>query len=141
MRDWAEGIASRNYGIKRQTDRRHLADLLGITFSVLMIGGVLLFYAWIRSQIVEIGYEEQRLQAEEKAILRDQTNLVLEEETLKNPGRIDDIARNMLGMTLVRANQLVAPQTMDSQANGSTVLAMARPALGSAEARKPAATN
>jgi cell division protein FtsL len=141
MRDWAGGIESRNYGIKRRTDRRNLTDLLRITLSVLMIGGVLLSYAWIRSQIVEMGYEEQSLQLQEKAILRVQNNLILEEETLKNPGRIDSIARNDLGMVLVRTNQLVAPQSRDSRAADSTTLAMVRPAQGPVESRKPSATN
>ncbi len=141
MKDWAGGIESRNYGIKRQTDRRNLTDLLKIISSVLIIGGVLLFYTWIRSQIVEIGYQEQSLQAQEKAILRVQNNLILEEETLKNPERIDAIARAELGMVLVRSNQLVAPQNQDTQAGGSTTLAMADPARSSAEPRKTSATN
>jgi cell division protein FtsL len=141
MRDWAGGIESRNYGIKRQTDRRNLIDLLSIIFSVLVIGGSLLSYAWSRSQIVEMGYEEQNLQAHEKTILRIQNNLILEEETLKNPERIDGIARNDLGMVLVRTNQLVAPRARDSQAGDSTTLAMVNPARSAAEPRKPSATN
>ena len=138
MRDWAGGIESRNYGIKRQTDRRNLTDLLRIIFSVLMIGGVLLFYAWIRSRTVEMGYEEQNLQTEERGVLRVQNNLILEEETLKNPERIDGIARNELGMVLVRTNQLVAPQLQDSKTGDSTALAMATPVQNAAEPRKGA---
>jgi cell division protein FtsL len=122
-------------------DRRNLTDLLRIIFSVLMIGGVLLSYAWIRSQIVEMGYEEQSLQAQEKAILRVHINLILEEETLKNPERIDRIARNDLGMVLVRTNQLVAPQVRDLQAGDSTTLAMVNPSASPADSRKPSATN
>jgi cell division protein FtsL len=124
MMDWAEDIESRNYGIKRRTDRRNLADLLRIIGSLLMVGCVLLFYAWVRSQIVDIGYEEQRLQIQEKAALRDQANLILEEQTLKNPERIDGIARNELGMVRLNTNQLVAPQTQDAQAD---TLAMVKP--------------
>jgi cell division protein FtsL len=137
MRDWVGGIELRNYGIRRQTDRRNLTDLLRITFSVLMIGGVLLFYAWIRSRTVEMGYEEQSLQTEERGVLRVQNNLILEEETLKNPGRIDGIARNELGMVPVRTNQLVAPQPQDSQVADSTALAMATVQIA-AETRKGA---
>jgi cell division protein FtsL len=140
MMDWAEEIESRNYGIKRKTDRRNLTDLLRIIASLLMIGGVFLFYAWVRSQIVEIGYEEQRLQTLEKDSLRTQANYILEEQTLKNPERIDGIARNELGMVLVRTNQLVAPQIQDAQAGESTAVAMAKPA-GIEGPRKPAATN
>jgi cell division protein FtsL len=140
MMDWAEEIESRNYGIKRKTDRRNLTDLLRIIGSLLMIGGVLLFYAWVRSRIVENGYEEQHLQAQEKASLRTQANYILEEQTLKNPERIDSIARNELGMVLVHTNQLVAPQIQDAQGGESTTLAMAKPA-GTEGPRKPSATN
>ena len=141
MMDLAGGIEARNYGIKRRTDRRNLADLLTITLSVLLIGGVLLFYAWTRSQIVDMGYEEQSLEAQERNILRLQNNLILEEETLKNPARIDSIARNDLGMVLVRTNQLVAPQLQDAQASGATDIAMANPAPAAVEPQKNPATN
>ena len=137
MMDWAEEIESRNYGIRRRTDRRNLTDLLRIIASLLVIGGVFLFYAWVRSQIVEIGYEEQSLQALEKASLRTQANYILEEQILKNPERIDSIARNELGMVLVLPNQLVAPQAQDQQ---TATLAMANE--NSKEGpRKPLATN
>jgi len=116
MMDWAGDIEARNYGIKRRTDRRNLVDLLRIIGSLLMVAGVLLFYAWVRSNIVDIGYEEQSLQAAEKSALRTQANYILEEQTLKNPQRIDGIARLELGMVLARTNQLVAPQIPDDQA-------------------------
>ena len=141
MMDWAGGIEARNYGIRRRTDRRNLADLLTITFSVLLIGGVLLLYAWTRSRIVDMGYEEQSLEAQERNILRLQNNLILEEETLKNPARIDSIARNDLGMVLVRTNQLVAPQLQDAQTPGATDIAMANPAPAAVETRKNPAIN
>jgi len=141
MMDWAGGIESRNYGIKRRTDRRNLVDLLTITLSVLLVGGVLLFYAWTRSRIVDMGYEGQSLEAQERSILRTQNNLILEEETLKNPARIDSIARNDLGMVLVRTNQLVAPQLQDAPASGSTDIAMANPAPAAVEPRRNPATN
>ena len=140
MMDWAEDIESRNYGIKRRTDRRNLVDLLRIIGSLLMVAGVFLFYAWVRSQTVDIGYEEQRLQAQEKSALRTQANYILEEQTLRNPERIDGIARNELGMVLARTNQLVAPQVQDEQAAGSTTLAMANQNLKEGP-RKPSATN
>jgi cell division protein FtsL len=116
MMDWAGDIEAKNYGIKRRTDRRNLVDLLRIVGPLLMVAGVLLFYAWVRSQAVDIGYEEQSLQAAEKAALRTQANYILEEQTLKNPQRIDGIARIELGMVLARTNQLVAPQIPDDQA-------------------------
>ena len=56
MNDWAGGSESRNYGIKRITDPQKLSELLWIIFSLSMVAAALLFYAWVRNQIISIGY-------------------------------------------------------------------------------------
>ena len=50
-----------------------------------MIAAALLFYSWVRSQIVNTGYESQSLFAVKESLLRTQTQLILEEDTLRNP--------------------------------------------------------
>jgi cell division protein FtsL len=57
-------------------------------------------------------------------LLRTQKRLILEEETLTNPDRIDAIARNELKMTLIRPNQLILPQTQDVEQGASNIVAM-----------------
>jgi len=140
MVDWAGGIQSRNYGIRRESDVRNLAGVLKIILSVAMIAGVLLFYSWVRSRIVDLGYEEQRLQSQEESLLREEKRLILVEQTLKSPERIDAIARNELGMAPLRASQLLTAQYPDVEWAGTTELAMAG-SLPAAEAKKPPATN
>jgi cell division protein FtsL len=107
MTDWADGIETRNYGIERRVDRGMFSDLVRSILSLALVAGALIFCSWVRHQIISTGYESQNFFAEEESLLRIQKRLVLEEETLKNPERIDIIARNDLGMTPLRPAQLV----------------------------------
>jgi cell division protein FtsL len=125
MTDWADGIEARNYGIKNEIDVHMLSELMRIIITLAMIAGALLFYSWIRNQIVNTGYESQNLFAAEESLLRIQKRLALEEETLRNPERIDIIARNDLGMNPLRPNQLILPQIGDVERSVSNEMAMA----------------
>jgi len=71
-----------------------------------------------------------------ESLLRTQTRLILEEETLRNPERIDFIARNDLGMVPLRPNQFILPQFQDPDRSLLNTLAMA----GSKADMKAAAT-
>jgi cell division protein FtsL len=141
MHDWAGEIADRNYGIKRITDPQKLSELLAIIFSLALIAATLLFYAWNRSQIVSIGYASQQLQAQEEYLLHEERSLVLEEQTLKNPERIEAIARTQLGMIPLRASQLLTPQLPGVAPAGPVTLALAESSGSTVEARKSSATN
>jgi cell division protein FtsL len=125
MTDWVEGIETRNYGIKSELDAGMLSELMRVIIALIMVAGALLFYSWVRSQIVNTGYESQRLFTEEKSLLRTQQSLILEEETLRNPERIDAIARNELKMTPLHPNQLILPQIQDVERDASNEVAMA----------------
>jgi cell division protein FtsL len=132
MTDWAEGIETRNYGIKCVIDARILSELVRTIVCLAMVAGALLFYSWVRGQIVNTGYESQKLFAVEESLLRTQKKLILEEETLRNPERIDSIARNNLGMTPLHPNQLIVPRVQDIERGLSNSMALA-----SSEAKGP----
>jgi cell division protein FtsL len=128
MTDWADGIEARNYGIKSEIDASMFSELMRSIIPLAMIAGALLFYSWVRSEIVNLGYENQNLFAREESLLRAQKRLVLEEETLCDPERIDLIARNELGMTSLRPNQFLPKQ--DAERNLSNTIAMAESEAG-----------
>jgi len=136
MTDWADGIETRNYGIKSEIDASMLSELIRTIVPLAMIAAALLFHSWVRSQIVNTGYESQSLFAVKESLLRTQTRLILEEETLRNPERIDFIARNDLGMVPLRPNQFILPQFQDPDRSLLNTLAMA----GSKADMKAAAT-
>ncbi len=110
MRDWADGIEQRNYGIKRSIDVHIISELMRTIVAMAMIAGALLFYSCIRIQSVRTGYESQKLFSLEESLLRDQKRLILEQETLGSPERLDRIARSQLGMIPLHPNQLILPQ-------------------------------
>lgn len=141
MIDWADGIEVSNYGIKREMDFRHLMELLWIIFTLLVLAGVLVFHSWERSQIVNMGYENQRLRAIEESLLRTEKALILEEETLKNPERIDGIAREVLGMSPLRPQQILPPTLPGMEWSGSPALALADAPPVPIENKKSGATN
>jgi cell division protein FtsL len=125
MTDWADGIEIRNYGIKSQVDGRMVSDVLRTIITLSMVAGALLFYLWVQSQIVNTGYESQKLFMEEGLLLRTQKRLILEEETLRNPERIDIIARNDLGMAPLHPNQLMLPRRRSADIVSADAMAMA----------------
>lgn len=135
MIDWANGIETRNYGIKSKTDGRIVWELVLTTAALALVAGSLLFYSWVRSQLVDTGYKTQKLSAAEETLQRTERKLILEEETLTNPGRIDLIARNNLGMAPLRPNQLIIPQLRDVEPGANTVaMVTSEPA----DSKKPA---
>jgi cell division protein FtsL len=124
MTDWAEGIETRNYGIKCVIDARVVSDLVRTIICLGMVAGALLFYSWVRNQIIYTGYESQKLYDAEKSLLRIQNNLIVEEKTLSNPERIDLIARNHLEMVPLNPNQFILPQVQNSGSSASDKLAL-----------------
>jgi cell division protein FtsL len=124
MTDWADGIETRNYGIKNELDVPMLSELMRIIVALAVVAGALLFYSWIRSQIVNTGYESQGLFAEEESLMRTHESLVAEREVLKNPERIDTIARNELGMAPLHPYQIILPKIQDAERSASNELAM-----------------
>jgi cell division protein FtsL len=124
MTDWADGIETRNFGIKRKVDRGVFSDLVRSILFLALVAGTLIFCSWVRHQIVSTGYESQVLFAEEESLLRIQKRLILEEETLKSPERIDIIARNDLGMAPLRPAQLLRPWSQDREPGLTDAMAM-----------------
>jgi cell division protein FtsL len=125
MTDYAEGIETRNYGVKCVIDARVLTDLIRTIVCLAMVAGALLFCSWVRSQIISTGYESQKLFAEEQSLLRDQDNLKTEEAKLRDPERIDILARNLLGMSPLNPNQLILPPLKSVEISAEDNLALA----------------
>jgi cell division protein FtsL len=82
----------------------------------------LLFYAWQHFECIQIRYQIEQLSSERAQAAELNQQLHLEVATLRSPGRVDGIARNQLGLTVLVPGQ-VAP--VDAPSDG--VLADARP--------------
>jgi cell division protein FtsL len=130
MKDWSEGIETRNYGIKDGANTGVLFEFLRTMTMISLIAGASLFFSWVRSQIINTGYESQKLFTQEESLLRIQKKLILEEETLRNPERIDMIARTELNMAPLLPNQMIMT-SLRNEAAGN-VMAMANPEAANA---------
>jgi len=126
MTDWSDELEIRNYSIDRKMDRKHFMDLMCVILSLLLVAGVSFFHSWVQTRIVHIGYEVTELQAEEEELMKEAKSLILEEETLKSPARIEEIAINRLGMVRLRPNQVIRSTQLATTPSSHTSLAMAR---------------
>ncbi len=140
MTDWSAGAETRNYRITHRTDARNLADLLISVLCLLMIAGALVGYLWVRSRIVNMGYANQQLKETEETLIRIRNGLILDEETLKQPQRIDLIARSMLAMEPLQPNQLMTG-FRDIEAGKPAALALANANRARVQPRRPSANN
>jgi len=109
MTDWADSIELRNNGIKCVIEGRMASDLLRTIISFCMIAGALLFYSWTHSQMIEIGYQGQQMSESEKSELELQKQLIVQEETLTTPERIERIATTDLDMTKLPPSRMILP--------------------------------
>ncbi|MGA2264235.1 MAG: cell division protein FtsL [Acidobacteriota bacterium] len=140
MTDWSVGVETRNYKIPRRPDSRSLADLLASMLCIVMIAGALIGYVWIRSRIVALGYEVQKYKEIEESLTRTEISLILEEDMLKSPERIDSIARNELAMEPLGPFQRMIPRFMETDARPAALaLVNAQPA--SVQPRRPLPNN
>lgn len=109
MVDFAPGVVGKNYGINNRVESRAFREAVNILFPLVMIASILSFHIWVRSRNIEIGYETEQLKEQADRLARTQQQIVLEEQTALNPEALESIARNELGMTVLRANQVIPP--------------------------------
>jgi cell division protein FtsL len=141
MIDWSNGAETRNYRIARRLDSHSLADLLASMLCILMIAGALTGYVWIRSRIIALGYEVQQCKETEESLTRTQNSLILEEEILKCPERIDFIARNELAMEPIGPFQRIMPRFRETEARPGALALMNPQPASVPTTRRPSANN
>ena len=96
-----------NNGVVRETDSKHRWEYLVFT----LLGGLflvgLLFYGWQHYQWIQYGYRIEAAQKRKEQLGEAGRQLRLERASLRNPQRIDAIARSELGMVVPAPGQLV----------------------------------
>ncbi|MFQ5579275.1 MAG: cell division protein FtsL [Nitrospiria bacterium] len=86
------------------------AEKMSRLLLIVLGGGILvlsILSLWQRNQMVRIGYEIERLQEQKKELVRIRKELLAEAETLSAVDRIEEIAREQLGMKVPRHQQRV----------------------------------
>jgi cell division protein FtsL len=142
MIDFAAGIEAKNYGLRNTGDSRSLLESLKILSPLVAIAGLLSFHVWICSQNMEIGYESQQLLSQEEELLNINKQLILEEQTLKDPKSLDLLARRDLGMIMLPVDQVVLPPASEGWEPGnSEALALETTLSRPANLKKPSLFN
>jgi cell division protein FtsL len=78
---------------------------------VLVLGGVLVFLCmlqvWLRLQVMHVGYDLSAARKVQLRLEHEQRELELELATLRDPGRLDAVARRRLGLTDPAKGQVI----------------------------------
>lgn len=77
-----------------------------ILFTVPFLAIVLVFYVWVRYQIVTYGYDINTLQEKQSRLVEEGKKLKVELATLKSPQRIEQVAKEKLKMQTPTASQI-----------------------------------
>lgn len=100
--------------------RRREMRVFSVALSVLFL--VLVVYVWQHFSAIEYGYKIEALRAQRDSLREANRSLKLEEASLRDPQRIDTLARGM-GLQLPQAGQVQAMES--SAANDGPIMARA----------------
>jgi cell division protein FtsL len=104
---------------QRSREMRHFAIALGCLFLLVMT------YTWQHFKAIEYGYQVEKLKVQRDSMAEENRALKLEEASLRSPGRIDTIARQM-GMQPPQAGQVIRIENASPE-SGGPVMASAAP--------------
>jgi len=84
--------------------RKRSLFITSVGFGIMLC---LFVFLWVRIYIVEIGYNVSHVLKKQEMLLQENRKLRLERARLCCPSRIEDIARNSLGMVSPKNDQIV----------------------------------
>ena len=87
---------------------RVLLHLLPAVLLFALFAGVGILHVTSRVLVVDMGYRLSRAEAESRTLTRDNDRLKLELATLKNPARLEKLAREKLGMSMPSGPLVIA---------------------------------
>jgi len=111
-----------NSRVRREIDLRCRADYICITLlSAIFVFGTF-FYAWQQFRWIQYGYQIEEAERRIDTLSEDTRLLRLEKANLASPDRIEQIARQKLGMVRSGPDQIVTVE--HSAADGPTLFAL-----------------
>jgi cell division protein FtsL len=103
-----------NSRLARPTPKARLNDCWRTVAVGAAMAGCLLMYAWQHFECIQLHYQLEQLQATRAQALELNQQLHVEDATLRAPGRIDNFARQHLGLTVAVPGQLSAAEASDA---------------------------
>jgi hypothetical protein len=108
-----------NSRLVKVVDPKRRREIRVFSTSVAVLFLLLMFYAWQHFRAIEYGYRIEAQKAERDRLVELNRAFKLEEASLRDPGRIDTLARQM-GLGSPQPGQVVH---LDMDADGNPVLA------------------
>jgi len=124
-----------NTRLCRERDPGYLRETSALIAGTLVCLTIVLLCAWMQFGAVHAGYRLEELRAQHDKVLEWNRNLRLEQAALLDPMRIDQLARNRLGLAEPPAHELT-PLGSAETIPAAPVLARA-PAAANGRAQKP----
>jgi len=84
--------------------RPNLLPVLAFISLLLMVS---LFFVWSRVQVTSLEYEMSKLQSKLRGLRQEASNLSLEAASLRDPERIERVARKELNLRLPSSEQVI----------------------------------
>ena len=101
---------------ERQREMRAFVGALSLLLVLVM------FYAWQHFRAIEYGYRIETLRSQREVLMESNRQLRLEEASLRDPERIDQLAQRM-GLQSPQAGQVVRLAPADNNETGAPVMA------------------
>ncbi len=112
-----------NSRLVKISDPRRRREIRMFSASVAALFLLMMFYAWQHFSSIEYGYRIEAQRSERERLVEMNRTLKLEEASLRDPGRIDTLARQM-GLESPQPGQVVR---LDADEAGASVIAQATP--------------
>lgn len=112
-----------NSRVVKVSDPKRRREIRMFLLSVAAVFVLLMFYTWQHFRSIEYGYRIEAQKSERDRLAEVNKALRLEEASLRDPGRIDPLARQM-GLTAPQPGQVVL---LDSDDVGGRVMAQMSP--------------
>ena len=103
-----------NSRLVRPTPKARLNDCWRTVAIGAAMAACLLTYAWQRFECIQLHYQLEQLQTARAQALELNQQLHVEDATLRAPGRIDDYARQHLGLTVAALGQQSSADASDA---------------------------
>jgi cell division protein FtsL len=112
-----------NSRLVKVSDPQRRREIKMFSASVAMLFLVMMFYAWQHFSSIEYGYKIEAQKSERERLVEVNRTLQLEAASLRDPGRIDALARKM-GLESPQPGQVIH---MNPEDVGAPVMAQASP--------------
>lgn len=103
----------------RRLKKARILKKSGVLAVVALFCAMSIVCVWVRVQVITIGYEIEGIKKDREEVAGVNKALLIERASLTSPDRIDDIARNTIGMRPADDSQMVVVKVVSPGSGAS----------------------